>query len=99
MPASSLWKFTSPFLVSHLVACYVKVKQRSRDTSPLLSDSAAPLWPSPPPPPTVPHTALAASPAFPALTPGRKHLGLTTAEGGSNAIFQKEMDRGIPNDA
>lgn len=44
------------------------------------------------------HMAPVASPALLALTPGRKHLGLTTVEGGSDAIFQKEMTRGILND-
>lgn len=44
------------------------------------------------------HVAPVASLAFLALTPGRKHLGLTTAEGGSDAIFQKEMNRGILSD-
>lgn len=42
--------------------------------------------------------APAASLALLALTLGRKRLGLTTIEGRSDAISQKEMNRGILND-
>lgn len=62
-----------------LVACYVRVKQRNRDTSPLWSHSSAPLWPSP-------TLGTSGFPGLLALAPGRKPL----VEGGWMPFFRKK---------